>query len=98
MSSSSVLIAIGDEDTIAEVIELAKKAGADVQVGTPRSASAIAQAAEYPTIDPNLLEFLKQITIVVSAGAAGLSFTNEIKKLFSGRKSGQLIEKGEPGA
>lgn len=92
MSAEKVIIVVADEETMKEVAALAASAGNEVKSGEVRPADAVASAAEYPTIDPALLEFLQQVTVIVKTGAAGLAFLNEVRKLIASKKTGKVTE------
>lgn len=93
---TKTLNAIAEKETLKKAIELAAEySDEDVKIGEIRSISNAAQASEYPSIDPALLEFLSQITIIVGTGAAGLKFINELRALLKKDEKSELVEKSK---
>ncbi len=93
---TKTLSAIADKETLEKAVELAAEYNNDdVMIGQIRSVSSAAQASEYPSIDPSLLEFLSQVTIIVGTGAAALKFTNELLALLKSDEKSELVEKSK---
>lgn len=92
MADEQVFTVVATDEVIAAVQKLANSAGEDVLIGDPMPTTAISQAAEYPHIDPSLLEFLQQATIVIKAGTAGVLFITALRDLLAKKEGGKLIE------
>jgi hypothetical protein len=83
MSESQVITINVHEDYVAEVTTLAADAQGAVRLGKFRAAQPLGPPSTFPILDPNIIEAIKQATIILSTGTAALTFLTKLRALIS---------------